>query len=361
LQKTGSLNLISSAEESLQTYIIMSKRHHEGSHGGSSLKKHQAQHPRNQALASNGSPQNVPLPSKLPALPVIKTVSLKDAPFRHSSTVHGTRDVQSQSYDQLEFLGDAYLEVFATRLIFHQYSHLPAGQMSQLREQLVKNETLAGYSMAYGFDTKVNISDAERARMKEGSRDRGNKGFNKILGDVWEAYLAAVVLDNPETGEKTAEEWMCELWTPKVLATVKVSHSKNKVITDEVSSPQPVALSGNDPRQVYDSTAKAQLQKRLLGNETRLEYEVYKASKELKGELLGQSRHYIALYFTGFGYERELLGKGEGKNKVEAGNWAALEAMYGEKKTIVDKCVAKLLEAKEARRLRLEAENAVTK
>jgi ribonuclease-3 len=233
--------------------------------------------------------------------------------------------------------------------------------MSQLREQLVKNETLAGYSMAYGFDTKVNISDAERARMKDGSRDRGNKGFNKILGDVWEAYLAAVVLDNPKTGEKTAEKWMCELWMPKVLATVKVSHSKYKVITDEGSNAQQVATPGNEPRHVYDATAKAQLQKRLSGNETRLEYEVYKASQELKGDLIGQNRHFIALYYTGFGYERELLGKGEGKNKVEAGNWAALEAMYGDKKAVVDECETKLREAKEAKRRQLEGENGVAR
>jgi ribonuclease-3 len=339
----------------------MSKRYFEGSHGGSTSKKHQAQHPRNQGSTSNAGPQAVPLPSKLPKLPIISTASLKDAPFRHSSTIHGTRDAEPQSYDQLEFLGDAYLEVFATRLIFHQYSHLPAGQMSQLREQLVKNETLAAYSMAYGFDTKVNISDAERARMKEGTRDRGNKGFNKILGDVWEAYLAAVVLDNPETGEKTAEKWMCELWMPKVLATVKVSHSKHKVIIDEGSNAQQVATLGNNPRHIYDATAKAQLQKRLIGNETRLDYEVYKASKELKGDLLGQNRHFIALYYTGFGHERELLGKGEGKNKVEAGNWAALEAMYGEKKAFVDQCEAKLKEVKEARRLRMEEEKAVAK
>ncbi|KAF1823049.1 uncharacterized protein K489DRAFT_380439 [Dissoconium aciculare CBS 342.82] len=339
----------------------MSKRNFEGSRGGTASKKHQVQHPRNitsSPVTGPVGPQAVPLPSKLPQLPIISSASLKDAPFRHSSTIHGTRDAQSQSYDQLEFLGDAYLEVFATRLIFNQYSHLPAGQMSQLREQLVKNETLAGYSMAYGFDTKVNIADAERERMKEGSRDRGNKGFNKILGDVWEAYIAAVVLDDPKNGEKMAEKWMCELWLPKVLATVKVSHSNHKVITKEDSSLQPATSPMNDPRHVYDSTAKAQLQKRIASNETRLDYEPYKAPIELKGTQIGQSRHFIALYYTGFGYQRELLGKGEGKNKVEAGNWAALEAMYGDKKSLVDRCESKLKEAKEARRRRIEQENA---
>ena len=67
-------------------------------------------------------------------------------------------------------------------------------------------------------------------------------------------------------------------------------------------------------------------------------YERYKDTVELKGDQLGQNRHFIALYLTGYGYDKKLLGKGEGKNKVEAGNWAATEAMHGECKGLVEEC-----------------------
>lgn len=277
----------------------------------------------------------------------------RDAPFRHSSTTHTARSVTETapaSYDQLEFLGDAYLELFATKIIFHEYRYLPAGRMSQLREALVKNETLAQYSLAYGFDQRVHIADIERQRMKEGAKDRGNKGFNKVMGDVFEAYLAAVVLDDSEHGEQKASEWMRKLWQPKIDAVVEVSH--RPVQADRADS----SASSNPLRTTYDDTAKAQLQKRLAGKDTKLEYEPYQAPIELKGVQLGQNQHFIALYYTGFGYNRELLGKGEGKNKVEAGNWAALEAMHGDKSSIVLECQKRIEAMREAKRLRQEQE-----
>jgi ribonuclease-3 len=59
------------------------------------------------------------------------------------------------------------------------------------------------------------------------------------------------------------------------------------------------------------------------------------------------------VYLTGYGYDKKLLGKGVGQNKVEAGNWAANEAMHGENKALVDACEAQVKEAKEKRKLLL--------
>ena len=50
-----------------------------------------------------------------------------------------------------------------------------------------------------------------------------------------------------------------------------------------------------------------------------------------------------------------MLGKGDGKNKVEAGNWAAIEAMHGESKAIVDEREQKLGEMKERKKQEREA------
>ena len=91
------------------------------------------------------------------------------------------------SYERLEFLGDAYIELIASRLIFERFVQLTAGQMSQLRELLVKNETLGEYSKAYGFDKRLEAGAIEK--MMEDSRSsggKGNKAFNKVMGDVFE-------------------------------------------------------------------------------------------------------------------------------------------------------------------------------
>ncbi|WPH02071.1 Hypothetical protein R9X50_00492600 [Acrodontium crateriforme] len=288
----------------------------------------------------------------LPPLPEVKGETFQTAPFKHKSTVTYNRSavVGDVTYERLEFIGDAQLEHIASRLIYERYSHLTAGQQSQLRELLVKNETLSEYAKAYGFEERVEVGDLERQRMQADAKNRGNKGFNKILGDSFEAYVAAVILSDDEHGFAIAEKWLTTLWAPKLLEaaardrmydpSIALLHTKNDA----------------DPKSVYNPTAKADLQKLILsGPGVALSYEPYQASIELKGDLLGQNRHFIAVYLTGYGYERKLLGKGEGKNKVEAGNWAAVEAMHGENKGIVDECAQQLEERREKKRAEREA------
>lgn len=106
-----------------------------------------------------------------------------------------------------------------------------------------------------------------------------------------------------------------------------------------------------DPRKMYNPSAKADLQKLIMdGSRVKLDYEKDGEPLELKGDQLGQNRHFIALYLTGYGYEKQWLGRGEGKNKVEAGNWAATEAMHGESKGIVQECAEKLKALREERK-----------
>lgn len=278
----------------------------------------------------------------LPALPPIKDPSLTAAPFTHRSSLsynRGPQTTQDLTYERLEILGDAYLELVASRLLFSRYSHLAAGQQSQLRELLVKNETLAEFSKRYGFELRVKADDLQG--MRESAKDKGNKGLNKVLADVFEAYVAAVVLSDAEEGFAVVEAWLTALWAPKLLAATKADRTYVPLTHSESA----------DPRTVYNPAAKAELQQRIVDHAvTKLSYEVYKESEELKGDRLGQNRHFIALYLTGYGYERKLLGKGEGKNKVEAGNWAATEAMFGDAKDVVEECEKKLAAVREERK-----------
>lgn len=292
----------------------------------------------------------------LPPLPPILDPALATAPFRHKSTSAAYNRSASTSvtmtYEHLEFLGDAQLEHLASRLLFARFPHLTAGQQSQLRELLVKNETLAEYARAYGLDERVSVGDRERMEADAGKA--GNKGFNKVLGDVFEAYVAAVILSHGDEGFAVAEKWMLGLWAPKLLEAAERERywSPGVTLTHAGTAEED---GGEGWRKVYNPAAKAELQKLILsGRHVRLDYERYRDSVELKGERLGQSRHFIAVYLTGYGYERKLLGKGEGKNKVEAGNWAAQEALHGECKGVVEEC-AKILESKrEERRRELE-------
>lgn len=221
--------------------------------------------------------------------------------------------------------------------------------MSQLRELLVKNETLAGYARMYGFEERLEVSDKESmlagVKGKDSEKERGNKGMNKVLGDVFEAYLAAVVLADAEEGFSVAEKWMTALWASKL---VEAGYGAEHIAGD----------ASGDLTKSYDPEAKATLQKRIMGPGVRLEYRVDKPSVELKGDQIGQNLHFIALYLHGWGYEGELLGKGEGKNKAEAGAWAAIQAMHGDQKGLVDECAEKFKVVQEESRKKRDAKQA---
>lgn len=283
----------------------------------------------------------------LPPLPEILDPKLEQSPFVHKSYGYDRTSTSSDlTYERLEFLGDAYLELFASRLIFHHFPALPAGAQSQVRELLVKNETLSEYARLYGFETRVRVADMEH--MLRDAKDRGNKGLNKILGDVFEAYIAAIILSDLEHGFARAEAWLTALWAPKLLEAAATQKYSNPSLALQDAD-------GTDPRTTYSPTAKADLQKRIQAYDAKLTYAPYKQSVELKGDQLGQNRHFIEVRLTGYGHDNQLLGQGEGKNKVEAGNWAAMEAMHGDCKSIVDECEAKLSEIKEKKKREREA------
>lgn len=180
------------------------------------------------------------------------------------------------------------------------------------------------------------------------SHKKSNKGSNKVLGDVFEAYVAAVILSNPEDGFSAAEQWVAQLWAPKLVAAME--NDQTALAT---------ANGNSDPLQTYDPDAKAKLQSRIMvSSKVKLQYEEYRETEELKGDHLGQNKWFIALYLTGYEHERKLLGKGTGKNKVEGGNRAAMEAMYGPEKTFIDEFEARVKADKEEYKRQKEASEA---
>ena len=231
--------------------------------------------------------------NSLPPLPAITDPCLSQLPFIHQGSLDNKSQSVTASYERLELLGDAYIELIATRLLYPRYPNLSAGRLSQTRETLVKNETLAEYSLAYKFD--------ERARMPHSHKEEGKdrrKVWIKALGDIFEAYVAAVVLSDPENGFNTAENWLVALWTPKL-----PDHSKEIPINNE---------------------AKQELSRKIMHREMRIEY---KAEEHRDKNSEPKVWYAVSVYFTGWGWETQLLGSGKGLNRSEAGMRAAMEAL----------------------------------
>ncbi|KAL8818761.1 MAG: hypothetical protein Q9191_007867 [Dirinaria sp. TL-2023a] len=231
--------------------------------------------------------------AKLPPLPPILDPSLCDAPFTHQALVGPSNPT---SYERLEFLGDAYIELVASRAIYRHFPNMTAGRMSQKRELLVKNETLAEYALAYGFDQKARLPSDFGSRGKN-----REKLWTKTLGDMFEAYVAAVVLGDSASGFATLEAWLAELWAPKLFQEV-----------DDLAAPE-------------NMNAKVHLSQRVGGKGVVVEYRPEKPPELIRKE--GKEKYDVGVYCTGWGWKEQFLGRGLGLSIKEAGIQAAMQAL----------------------------------
>ena len=241
---------------------------------------------------SNKPPDLKPNQTTLPKLPPVLDRSLADLPFTHRGTVNA-EDHANASYERLEFLGDAYIELIATRLIFPRFPKLSAGRLSQIRQSLVQNETLALYSLAYGFDERAQLPSSYKGQ------DHYRKLWVKALGDIFEAYVAAVILSDPVNGFTIAEKWLTELWSPKLL--------------------------GESDTLPMNVDAKQDLSRKVVSKGIRIDYRDVNSHETIN--VKGKISYHIAVYLTGWGWENQYLGSGKGCNKKEAGARAAMEAL----------------------------------
>lgn len=92
---------------------------------------------------------------------------------------------KKQSYERLEFLGDAILEFLMSEYLYNKkiYSE---GEMTKLRAHFVCEEALYEYTIRLGIDEFVKLGHGE---MEKETKSKA------ILSDVFEAFLGAMFLD----------------------------------------------------------------------------------------------------------------------------------------------------------------------
>lgn len=110
--------------------------------------------------------------------------------------------------ERLEFLGDAVLNCTVAQLLFQKYARLNEGDLSRLRANLVKQQSLADVAERLGLSDFLRLGEGE---MKSG-------GFRRpsILADTIEATFGAVLVDG---GFEAARDVITRLFEP-VLKTV---------------------------------------------------------------------------------------------------------------------------------------------
>ncbi len=97
------------------------------------------------------------------------------------------RSFSSDHNERLEFLGDSVLSLAVSDLLYQRLSELPEGDLSRVRANLVRQETL--------HQLCVDLRLPEMIRLGEGEMRSGGQKRPSILADALEAVIGAVYLD----------------------------------------------------------------------------------------------------------------------------------------------------------------------
>lgn len=103
----------------------------------------------------------------------------------------------SYSYERLEFLGDAVLQLVVSDYLFKTHLHLNEGTLTKYRTILVNGSYLSECANRLDLGRWILISDSSR---RGGQRDN-----DSIMADVIESLIAAIYMDG---GYEPAARWV---------------------------------------------------------------------------------------------------------------------------------------------------------
>ena len=137
-----------------------------------------------------------------------KNTELLETALTHSSYANEQEEGEVESYERLEFLGDAVTGLEVALLIFENGPHLSEGQMTVMRSALVRSESLAEIAKSLGL--------GEYLRLGVGADKTDVRENEALLEDAFEALMAAVFLDGGTDAARIVirnifEEAVCDL------------------------------------------------------------------------------------------------------------------------------------------------------
>lgn len=125
------------------------------------------------------------------------------------------RSFSADHNERLEFLGDSVLNLAVSSLLYERLARLPEGDLSRVRANLVRQETL--------HQIALRLRLPEVLRLGEGELKSGGLRRPSILADALEALIGAVYLD---AGYERAQALVQRLYegveiTPQMQAAAK--------------------------------------------------------------------------------------------------------------------------------------------
>lgn len=115
-----------------------------------------------------------------------------DTAFVHKSYVNENKGKNIEHNERLEFLGDAVLELAATRHLFQKYPNQDEGTMTTFRSALVQGKHLA--------EIAIELKIGDYLYLSNGEERSGGRSKNYILANALEALIGAIYLDQGYDG-----------------------------------------------------------------------------------------------------------------------------------------------------------------
>ncbi|KAI0534286.1 ribonuclease III domain-containing protein [Xylaria digitata] len=281
-------------------------------------------------LLTKWTPQDVPNVDILPSLPSVSDPILEKAARTHS----GIAKIGEMDYERLEWIGDAYLYLVSSALIYQTFPNLSAGRCSQLRERLIKNEALSGFTLRYNLDKRarlpIEFQPGGRQSQTGAGTSASTKERKKILGDLLEAYMAAAILGDAG-GLSRVVAWLKPAWGTILKREINDEYTKPAIRGYSTPGGAGGHSSGSSSAQPAPSSLppKTALSQAIGTRGVNISYKDKGIPKKDKNS--GLPWFTVGAYYDGLGETNLNLGYGSALSKKEAGNKAALEALANKK------------------------------
>lgn len=157
--------------------------------------------------------------------------SLLARALTHPSAVEEKRD--TESYERLEFLGDAILGAIIAIEAYNAYPTADEGKLTRIKVALVSGENLSRIAFELGLQSYIVLGKSER--------QSGSRGLEAALENVLEAIIGALYLDG---GIAVASRFIKNLFADQIknvdLSELKDPKSKLQEIAQKKFGETPV-------------------------------------------------------------------------------------------------------------------------
>ncbi len=151
-----------------------------------------------------------------------KNTELYKRAFRHSSYSNEHKGLES--YERLEFLGDAIVDLVVADYLFENYKE-SEGEMSKVRASYVCEDALYEYSIKLGLDKLLKVGHGETGK--------DSKTLKASVSDIFESLCAAIYLD---LGFATVRRVVLKIVSPYIEKGVKFFEDYKSALQEAVQT-----------------------------------------------------------------------------------------------------------------------------